>query len=184
MFETTVEPNSKWRIRILLVLLALTIVGVLGRFLWMTQMPLRSYAGALPPLTAEESEVRDHLSAEVSYLSVTIGDRSLPRPQSLQAAKDYLSNSLREQGYAVVEHPYSVDGEKVSNLEVIRPGTDSTLGQVIVGAHYDSVAGTVAANDNGTGVAAVLELARLMWQMKFRRTVRFVFFVNEEPPYF
>jgi Zn-dependent M28 family amino/carboxypeptidase len=84
----------------------------------------------------------------------------------------------------VVELPYSVNGEKVSNLEVILPGTDSTLGQVIVGAHYDSVAGTVAANDNGSGVAAVLELARLMRQMKFRRTVRFVFFVNEEPPYF
>lgn len=184
MFETTVEPNSKWRIRILLVLLALAIAGVLGRFLWMTQMPIRSYAGALPPLTSEESEVRDLLLAEVSYLSVTIGDRSLPHPQSLQAAKDYLISNLREQGYAVVERPYSVNGEKVSNLEVILPGTNGALGQVIVGAHYDSVAGTVAANDNGTGVAAVLEIARLMRQVKFRRTVRLVLFVNEEPPYF
>ncbi len=184
MFETTVEHNSKWRIRILLVLLALTIFGVLGQFLWITQMPLRSYAGALQPLTTEESELRDRLSSEVTYLSVTIGDRSLPRPQSLQAASEYLSSSLREQGYTVVEHPYSVDGDKVSNLEVILPGTDRALGQVIVGAHYDSVAGTVAANDNGTGVAAVLELARSLRQMKFRRTVRLVLFVNEEPPYF
>jgi hypothetical protein len=184
MFESTVEPNSKWRTRLLLVALALTFTGVFGWFLWLTQMPLRSYAGALPQLTSEESELRDRISSEVSYLSVNIGDRSLPRPHSLQAASDYLTNNLREQGYTVVELPYSVENEKVHNLEVILAGTDGTLGQVVVGAHYDSVAGTVAANDNGTGVAAVLEIARLVRQMKFRRTVRFVLFVNEEPPYF
>jgi Zn-dependent M28 family amino/carboxypeptidase len=77
-----------------------------------------------------------------------------------------------------------VQGEGVRNLEATLAGTDSALGQVVVGAHYDSVAGTVGANDNGTGVAGVLELARLMRQMRLRRTVRFVFFVNEEPPYF
>jgi Zn-dependent M28 family amino/carboxypeptidase len=147
-------------------------------------MPLRSYAGALPQLSSEELQLRDRLSAEVSYLTVHIGDRSLLRPQLLQASSDHLSSSLREQGYAVIEHPYTVDGEKVNNLEAILAGTDSTLGQVIVGAHYDSVAGTVGANDNGTGVAAVLELARLMRQTKHRRTIRFAFFVNEEPPYF
>ena len=170
--------------RILLLALALTIAGVLGCFLWFTQMPLKSYAEALPRLTSEESELRDRLSAEVSYLSVDIGDRSMPRPQSLQTASDYLANNLREQGYTVVELPYSVEGEKVHNLEATLPGTDGTLGQVVVGAHYDSVAGTVAADDNGTGVAALLEIARLGRQMKFRRTIRFVLFVNEEPPYF
>jgi len=55
---------------------------------------------------------------------------------------------------------------------------------VIVGAHYDSVSGTAGANDNASGVAAVLELARLLQGSKLRRPVRFVFFVNEEPPYF
>jgi Zn-dependent M28 family amino/carboxypeptidase len=170
--------------RLLLLALALTLAGVLGWFLWLTQMPLRSYAGALPPLTAEESELRDRLSAEVSHLSVDIGDRSLLYPQSLQAANGYLSSCLRALGYTVVARPYSVQGETVNNIEAILPGTDGALGQVIVAAHYDSVAGTVGANDNGTGAAAVLEIARLMRQMKLRRTVRFVLFVNEEPPYF
>jgi hypothetical protein len=184
MFETTVESNSKWRMRLFLIALALTIAGVLARFFGITEMPLRSYAGALPQLTSEELQLRDRLSAEVSYLTVNIGDRSLHRPQSLQASSDYLSSSLRGQGYAVIEHPYTVDGETVANLDVTLAGADGALGQVIVAAHYDSVAGTVGANDNGTGVAAVLELARLMRHTKFRRTVRFVFFVNEEPPYF
>jgi Zn-dependent M28 family amino/carboxypeptidase len=135
-------------------------------------------------LTPEELELRYRLSAEVNYLSVTIGDRSFLRPQSLQAASDYLSRCLREQGYTVIELPYSARGKTVHNLEASLAGTDSNLGQVIVGAHYDSVAGTVGANDNGTGVAAVLEIARLMRQKKLQRTVRFVLFVNEEPPYF
>jgi hypothetical protein len=184
MFEPNVEPSSKWRMRILLVALALTITGVLSRFLWITQMPLKSYTEVLPKLTSEESGLRDRLSEEVNYLSVDIGDRSLPRPHSLQTASDYLTDTLREQGYTVVDLPYSVEGEKVHNLEASLAGRDGTLGQVVVGAHYDSVAGTVAANDNGTGVAAVLEIARLVRQMKFRRTIRFVLFVNEEPPYF
>jgi Peptidase family M28 len=184
MFESTGVSSSKWRMRILLGGLVLTIAGVLGWFLWLTEMPLKSYAGALPQLTLEESDLRDRLSAEVSHLSVQIGDRNLLLPQSLHAAQDYLASCLREQSYTVVEHPYSLDGEKVSNLEATLAGTDGTLGQVIVGAHYDSVAGTVGANDNGTGVAAVLEIARLMRKQRVRRTVRFVLFANEEPPYF
>jgi hypothetical protein len=184
MFESGAVSNSKWRMRILLSLLVLTIAGVLGWFLWLTEMPLTSYAGPLPQLSPEESELRDRLPAEVTYLTVNIGDRSLLRPQSLQAASEYLATCFRKQGYTVVEHPYPVDGEKVSNLEASLAGTHPELGQVIVGAHYDSVEGTVGANDNGTGVAAVLEIARLMRQQKVRRTVRFVLFVNEEPPHF
>jgi Zn-dependent M28 family amino/carboxypeptidase len=183
MPESTVVSKSKLRMRILLALLALTIAGVSGWFLWVTQMPSRSYRGALPQLTSEELELRDRLSAEVSHLTVDIGDRSFLRPRKLQAAADYLTGSLREQGYTVADLPYLVQGEQVYNIEASLAGTDGSLGQVIVGAHYDSVAGTVGANDNGTGVAAVLEIARLMRQTKVRRTVRFVLFVNEEAPY-
>ena len=143
-----------------------------------------SYSGALPPLTAEEAQLRDHLAAEVSHLSVDIGDRSLLHSESLQTASDYLSGFLREQGYSVVEHPYFVKGKRVSNLEAVLPGRERSLGQVIVGAHYDSVAGTVAADDNGSGVAGLLEIARLIRHTQPRRTIRIVFFVNEEPPFF
>jgi len=170
--------------RALLTALALTIAAVSSQFLWFTRMPLKSYSGPLPALTAEETQVRDRLSAEVRHLTVDIGDRSFVREQSLKAACDYLSESLRQAGYTVVERPFEVDGETVNNLEATLAGTDGSLGQVIVGAHYDSVAGTIGANDNGSGVAAVLEIARLMRQTKPRRTIRFVLFVNEEPPYF
>jgi hypothetical protein len=174
----------KWRIRTLLAVLVFTLVAVSTFFWTTTQMPLRSYRESLPPLTAEETELRGHLSEDIRDLSVTIGDRSFLRPRSLQAAADYLSGRLREQGYAVTLCPYSADGLTVNNLEATLPGTDSALGQIIVAAHYDSIAGTAGANDNGSGVAGVLEVARLLRQTKPTRTIRFVFFVNEEPPYF
>ena len=55
---------------------------------------------------------------------------------------------------------------------------------VVVGGHYDAVLGSPGANDNATGTAAVLELARLLAGQQLARTVRFVAFVNEEAPFF
>ena len=55
---------------------------------------------------------------------------------------------------------------------------------ILVGAHYDTVDGSPGANDNGSAVAANLEMARAFREMKCDRTVRFAFFVNEEYPYF
>ncbi|HYW79671.1 MAG TPA: M28 family peptidase, partial [Thermoguttaceae bacterium] len=55
---------------------------------------------------------------------------------------------------------------------------------VVVGSHYDTVVGTPGANDNTSGVAALLALARRFTQKKTDRTLRFVALVNEEPPYF
>ena len=147
-------------------------------------MPLTSYGGPLPPLSQEQSQLAERLSAHVKYLSVTIGERSIPRAGSLKATTNYLRSNLLQAGYSVQEHTYSVAGQEVSNVEADLPGSDSATGTIIVGAHYDSVAGTVGANDNATGVAAVLELARQLRASKLRRTVRFVLFVNEEPPYF
>jgi acetylornithine deacetylase/succinyl-diaminopimelate desuccinylase-like protein len=55
---------------------------------------------------------------------------------------------------------------------------------IVVGAHYDTVPGSPGANDNATGVAAVLALARRFAGRPRPRTIRFVAFVNEEPPWF
>src|SRR5439155_322999 len=55
---------------------------------------------------------------------------------------------------------------------------------VLVGAHYESVIGSPGANDNATGVAALLELSRLAAARNLGTAVRFVAFVNEEPPHF
>jgi len=87
-------------------------------------------------------------------------------------------------GYEVSEHSYSLDGQKVSNLEAILAGSEKESGTLVVGAHYDGVAGTVGADDNATGVAAILELARMLQGSRLRKNIRFVLFANDEPPFF
>jgi hypothetical protein len=185
MFEsidTLRGPNWKLRFVAVVVIVA---VGAAVVSLWrMTQMPLKSYRGQLPPLSPAQSKLAAQLSAHVSYLSVTVGERNIHRSGSLEAAGDYIHEKLANAGYSVATQTYDVDGHAVSNLEAQLYGRTATEGVIVVGAHYDSVAGTVGADDNGSGVAALLELARILHEGKLRRTVRFVFFVNEEPPYF
>ncbi|MGP0018474.1 MAG: M28 family peptidase [Candidatus Sulfotelmatobacter sp.] len=185
MFESINAPKRpNWMLHVAFAAV-LVALGAGFASLWqITQMPLRSYKGALPPLSAEQSQLAGRLSEHVRYLSVTIGDRNVQRAGSLPAATDYLRSNLAQVGYAVSEKPYSVHGHEVSNLEAELVGSDGAAGIVVVGAHYDSVAGTVGADDNASGVAATLELARMLHGSKLRRTIRFVLFVNEEPPYF
>ena len=84
----------------------------------------------------------------------------------------------------VSSQPYEVEGLSCENLEVSRMGNGRALEIILIGAHYNSVRGSPGANDNASGVAALLELSRLFAGQKPDRTVRFVAFVNEESPFF
>jgi hypothetical protein len=108
----------------------------------------------------------------------------MDRPDSLEKASTYIRERLQLTGYAAKELPYQTGSSVVHNIEAILEGQQSPAESVVVGAHYDSLAGTVGADDNATGVAATMELARLLHGSKLRRTMRFVFFVDEEPAYF
>jgi hypothetical protein len=89
-----------------------------------------------------------------------------------------------EQGYRVTPQTYEVDSIPCSNLEVTHAGIKHPEQILLIGAHYDSVSGSPGANDNGSGAAALLEIARLLKEVETDCTVRFVAFVNEEPPFF
>jgi Zn-dependent M28 family amino/carboxypeptidase len=117
-------------------------------------------------------------------LAGEIGERNLWRPKALEAAVGYLEAVLRGQGHEVAQQSFVVEGRTVHNLEAEVPGTSQRGEIVLVGGHYDSVVGSPGANDNATGTAAVLEIARLLRGRQLARTVRFVAFVNEEPPFF
>lgn len=185
MFEPILDPRKpNWKLR--LACAALGLFLVMG-FVWiwrMTQMPLKSYKGPLQPLSQEESQLAAQLSTHVKYLSETVGERNVLNVGSLQTTKDYIRGNLQQAGYVVSERSYPVSGQQVSNLEVRLTGNDNAGEEVVIGAHYDSVRGAPGANDNASGVAAVLELARQFQGRKLRRSVRFVFFVDEEPPFF
>lgn len=149
----------------------------------MIAMPGRSHRGPLPPLTAEEQVLRERLRGHVRHLAGEIGERNLLRPAALRAAADFIEASLREHLDSVSSQDFTAQGQPVRNVEAERRGTARGGQIVVVGAHYDSVFGCPGADDNGSGVAALLELARLLPRAP-GRTVRLVAFVNEEPPFF
>jgi len=148
-----------------------------------TRMPGRSHTGQLPALTAEEGQLSENLSAHVHKLAGEIGERNMPRLQELDAAADYIAQSLAASGLKPALQEFRVGGKTVKNVEAEMRGRTNPDEFIVVGAHYDSVLGSPGANDNATGVAAVLELARLL-AARHDCSIRFVCFVNEEPPYF
>jgi Zn-dependent M28 family amino/carboxypeptidase len=168
-----------------LVILALIIIALLI-FGWslMVWMPGESYAGKLPPLSKTESELQTSLNRDVGMLSDKIGIRNYQGYQNLLAAKEYLAQELTTAGYSVKNLDYSIENKTYTNLEVEIPGTTLADEILVIGAHYDSPFTSPGANDNGTGAAAVLALAREFAHSKPMRTLRFVEFTNEEPPFF
>lgn len=131
-----------------------------------------------------DEETQERLQARVLTLAGEIGERNLFRPRALQAAAEYISEEWRRQGYAVQEHTYEVRGLRCANLQIGRIGRIRPEEILLVGAHYDSVCGSPGANDNASGVAALLEISGLFTRVDPARTVHFVAFVNEEPPFF
>jgi Zn-dependent M28 family amino/carboxypeptidase len=150
----------------------------------MFHMPGRSHSGPLPPLSESEAEIQRRLERHVQALAGRIGERNLHRAGSLDSAARYLDGILHGLGFAVVAQEFEVEKTTVVNLESALGGGALRDQIVLVGAHYDSVVGCPGANDNGSGAAAVLELARLLAQERLPRTLRFALFVNEEPPYY
>ena len=126
----------------------------------------------------------ENLQTHVFQLAEVIGERNVFHPEALHAAEAYVRRIWQEQGYEVEAQSYTVRGVLSSNLEVSRVASESDRGILLVGAHYDSVIGSPGANDNGSGVATLLELSRLFQGVDPGCTIRFVAFVNEEPPFF
>ncbi len=146
----------------------------------MITMPGESYAGPLQPLTAEESQIAVNLRRHV--VAVASHEHNMFQPDALEAAARYIETELEALGYTARRHVYESGMGPARNIEVeVRGGNDEVI---VVGAHYDSVIGSPGANDNGSGVAATLEIARLLRGATQGRTLRFVWFVNEEPPFF
>jgi len=148
----------------------------------MIRMPGRSFHGPPPPLTSEERVLRDELRADVEKIAGEIGERNVERYQELGAAADFIERSLTNAKLVPRRDGYDVAGKLCQNIEAEIAGSQPQI--VVVGAHYDSVPGSPGANDNGSGVAALLALARRFAGKPSASTLRFVAFANEEPGYF
>lgn len=170
-----------WPLGIVLALVVLTAVAAWWLIVY---MPGASHRGELPPADRPLITLANELRSDVAALAVEIGERNLlNHPGHLVRAADYVESRFKDAGYAVRHNEYHVFGAKCSNLEVEIPGTIHADDIVIVGAHYDTVPGTPGANDNASGIAALLALARRFSGRTIERTLRFVAFANEEQPY-
>ena len=154
------------------------------------RMPGESYSGPLPTLTPEQTGLRDRLKGHITQLAVNIGDRNAPyQYRRNQLAAAYITQAFSNAGFAVRSEPFVpklglMKGRTCQNLVVEIRGTRRPDEIVVIGGHYDTADGTPGANDNASGVAATIELARTFAHAPCSRTLRFVAFANEEPPFF
>jgi hypothetical protein len=178
-----VKLTGSWR-RVLLALV-LVVAGGAAFWLFLLKMPGKNIFKAAE-LAPAELTLRDELRSDVQILAGQIGERNMHRYPQLLAAANFIEQSFSAAGLHPRRDSYQLGGRDCYNVEAEITGSSSQI--VLIGAHYDSVFGCPGANDNGSGVAALLALARRLAKSTSTRllssTLRFVAFVNEEPPYF
>ena len=132
----------------------------------------------------EPSVLRDGLRRDVAALAGEIGPRSLFQGKTLATAEQYVATELAHAGWDVKREVYAVGGIECANLVAEKAGSTKPGEIMVIGAHYDTVPVTPGADDNASGVAVLLALARELSATKTERTLRLVAFANEEPIYF
>ena len=171
---------------VLLLLVAVAAAAAFAALWYLTVVPGKPHQGALPPLTGEERAIAATLKRHIETIAAR--EHNIRHYEELEKVAAYLEATLRALGYEAGRQEFVAAGKTVRNIEaVIAPsGTNADPDVIVVGAHYDSAEGTPGANDNASGTAAVLELARLLKDLAGRtsKRIRLVLFVNEEPPYF
>jgi hypothetical protein len=173
--------------------LIIGVVGILGLGFGGCWMPGHSYSGPVDTARPDTRRLAEGLRGSVYELSEMIGERHIDRPERMDAAVHYIQTRLSQAGYSVwrqaypctptCRQPTGCHKEMVANLvaEVEGASSDEIL---VVGAHYDTAMNTPGADDNASGVACGLALAERFAGSRPQRTIRFVFFANEEPPFF
>lgn len=145
-----------------------------------------------------QQNLKSSLLSYLNHLALEIGERNLSSPGSLEAAAQYIEEIFGQTGLQPQRQQFNFEGTSFANVEVLVPGSatgtsselQTTLKHqeiqetIVIGAHYDTVPGSPGANDNGTGVAAVLALAEILKDCQPKRNIRLVAFANEESPYF
>ncbi|HEY8077076.1 MAG TPA: M28 family peptidase [Labilithrix sp.] len=154
-----------------------------GSVAFSTCMPGTSHRGPLPPATDAERALVDELRADVVALAGP-GARNAETRGSMERASAFVEGAFAAAGAVPKRLAYDAGGVTVANLEATVAGGARASEIVVVGAHYDTAPGADGADDNASGVAALLALARTFAKATPGRTLRFVAFANEEPPHF
>jgi len=177
-------PRTRGGVVRMIVLASLLPLLFIAIWLLTVNMPGAPFAGPLPPLSPEQRALAQRLRTHVTVLAGDIGERSDLTYAALNRAAAYLDTVFGDLGYQARSHAYTARGRTYRNVEVEIPGAVRPDEIVVVGGHYDTAVGAPGADDNASGVAGVLELARAFAGSSPARTLRFLAFANEEPPSF
>ena len=151
---------------------------------YMTWMPSANYNGALEKNVGEVNALEANLKIHVQQLSKYKVGRNFIVNDTLAQARDYISTQFVKMKLAVSYQSYELYQEEYSNIIVDIPAESDNHNVLVIGAHYDSVVNSPGANDNASGVAALIEIGRYFKQNPPAQKVRLIAFSNEEPPYF
>jgi len=134
----------------------------------------------------EINETTERLKNHIRMLTQTIGERSIFLPDNLNKTAEYIESFYKAIDLPMHSEPYQYRNLTVSNIVAEISFSKNPTKQYILGAHYDSVGGTVGADDNASAVAVQLETARQLNAIRGREdldlAVTFVSFALEEPP--
>jgi hypothetical protein len=137
-------------------------------------------------IVVNKQAVIRHLHDHLVMLTRTIGERSVRHPDNLDRSAAYIQATFESVGLSVHRQTYTYNDHHFSNIIANRqPSADAAV-HYVLGAHYDSVSGTVGADDNASGVAVMLETARAMQAAAGsgagNLALTYVAFALEEPP--
>jgi Zn-dependent M28 family amino/carboxypeptidase len=133
----------------------------------------------IPDLRRQEEWLRER----IEQLADWIGERNVYHYQELCEAASFIEQLFVQAGYQPARQQYEAQGKTFTNIEAEIAGQNYLQDIIIIGAHYDTERGSPGANDNASGVAALLAIARSMADKRLSRTLRFVAFTNEERPF-
>jgi Zn-dependent M28 family amino/carboxypeptidase len=131
----------------------------------------------------EDNPLAKKLENHVYKLAEDIGERSVYKYERLDETARYIQAQFDSFGYNVEFQDYILLNRTVKNIIATKIGKEAPEEIIIVGAHYDSCFNP-GADDNASAVAGLIELARFMADKSTRRSIKFIAFVNEEPPFF
>jgi hypothetical protein len=166
--------------RIALAVAAVVMATYLGLFVWITQ-PLAGY-GVRPDTKPAANPER--LRNTVAFLT----DRPLrdaSHPEILREVADHVAASFISFGLPTIRRSYEVHGQRFENVEAVAGPASGR--EIVVGAHYDVYGDSgpnPGADDNASGVAGLVELARLLAESPPTVRVVLIAYSTEEPPYF
>jgi Zn-dependent M28 family amino/carboxypeptidase len=137
-------------------------------------------------MKAELNEIKRGMESDIEYLQ-KLGPRNSENEKSykqLLQCEEWIKQKWESQGYTVKKHTFSIREKEYSNLEIEIRGRIAPSEIIIISAQYDTLPDSPGANNNGSGMAILFQLSRLLREYTPDRTLRLLNFVNEEDPFF